>query len=107
VHEKTTLVYEYPQSEGDPYYPVPTPDNAAQYARYRALADGTPEVRFVGRLASYRYYNMDQVVAQALTVARKIVESEGELARSGRRTGPPKTMDGLVERPGAPTTSPD
>jgi UDP-galactopyranose mutase len=65
-HPKSTLVYEYPTPEGDPYYPVPRPENAELYKRYKALADATSGVRFVGRLATYRYYNMDQVVAQAL-----------------------------------------
>src|SRR3982751_3575848 len=73
-HRKTTVVYEYPRSDGDPYYPIPRPENAALYERYRALADGTPNVHFVGRLATYRYYNMDQVVAQALTAFRKLSE---------------------------------
>ena len=54
--------------EGDPYYPVPRPENAALYQQYQALADATPGVHFVGRLATYKYYNMDQVVAQALTL---------------------------------------
>ena len=67
-HPKTTVVYEHPQDGGDPYYPVPRPENAALYARYKALADALPNVRFVGRLATYRYYNMDQVVGQALAV---------------------------------------
>ena len=65
-HPKTTLVYEFPTDEGDPYYPVPTAANAALYAKYQALADATPEVQFLGRLGTYKYYNMDQVVAQAL-----------------------------------------
>jgi UDP-galactopyranose mutase len=65
-HPKTTLVYEYPTDDGDPYYPVPTAANAALYAKYQTLADATPEVRFLGRLGTYKYYNMDQVVAQAL-----------------------------------------
>lgn len=71
-HAKTSLVYEYPRAEGDPYYPVPRPENAELYKRYKALADATPSVHFVGRLATYKYYNMDQVVAQALTVYAKI-----------------------------------
>ncbi len=70
---KTSVVFEYPQAEGDPYYPIPRPENAAIYARYKELADKTEGVHFVGRLATYRYYNMDQVVAQALTTARKII----------------------------------
>ncbi|AKD02730.1 UDP-galactopyranose mutase [Pontibacter korlensis] len=71
-HLKTSIVYEYPQAEGDPYYPVPRPENAAIYNRYKKLADATPAVHFVGRLATYKYYNMDQVVAQALTLFRKL-----------------------------------
>jgi UDP-galactopyranose mutase len=71
-HAKTSLVYEYPQSEGDPYYPVPQPQNAELYKKYEALADATPNVQFVGRLGTYKYYNMDQVVAQALTLYARI-----------------------------------
>jgi UDP-galactopyranose mutase len=86
AHAKTTVVYEYPTSEGDPYYPVPKPENAELYKRYSALAEATPSVHFVGRLATYKYYNMDQVVAQALATydrirgARKItVASDGSM----------------------------
>ena len=71
-HPMTSVVYEYPQAEGDPYYPIPRPDNAALYHRYQALAAETPDVHFVGRLGTYRYYNMDQVVAQALTLFAKL-----------------------------------
>jgi UDP-galactopyranose mutase len=73
VHPRSSLVYEYPCADGDPYYPVPQPANAQVYKQYRALADATPGVHFVGRLATYRYYNMDQVVAQALAVFDRIV----------------------------------
>ena len=83
-HAKTSLVYEYPRAEGDPYYPVPRPENAELYQRYKKLADETPGVYFVGRLATYKYYNMDQVVAQALSVFSRIMESAG-----GKR--PPET----------------
>lgn len=71
-HAKTTLVYEHPQDEGDAYYPVPRPENAELYRRYHALANATPGVHFAGRLATYKYYNMDQVVAQALTLYNKL-----------------------------------
>jgi UDP-galactopyranose mutase len=71
-HDKTSIVYEFPTSEGDPYYPIPRPENAEIYARYRQLAETTPNVHMVGRLATYRYYNMDQVVGQALTAFKKI-----------------------------------
>ena len=72
VAPKTSVVFEYPQAEGDPYYPIPRPENAALYARYKELADRQSDVHFVGRLATYKYYNMDQVVAQALVTYRKI-----------------------------------
>jgi UDP-galactopyranose mutase len=71
-HAKTSLCVEYPAAAGDPYYPVPQPQNQALYRRYQALADATPGVTFVGRLATYRYYNMDQVVAQALATHRRM-----------------------------------
>lgn len=72
VHPKTSLVYEYPKAEGDPYYPIPKPDYQALYEKYRQLAQQTENVHFVGRLATYKYYNMDQVVAQALTTFKKL-----------------------------------
>ncbi len=76
---KTSVVFEYPRAEGDPYYPIPRPENAALYARYKELADRQENVQFVGRLATYRYYNMDQVVAQALVTYRKLREAEAPL----------------------------
>jgi UDP-galactopyranose mutase len=72
-HHKTGIVYEFPRAEGDPYYPIPRAENAELYGKYKALADARPDVHFVGRLATYKYYNMDQIVAQALTVYGKIV----------------------------------
>ena len=72
-HAQTSLCFEYPSAEGDPYYPVPRPENAALYQRYLALADATERVSFVGRLATYRYYNMDQVVGQALTAFQRLM----------------------------------
>ncbi len=76
-HARTSLVYEYPTAEGDAYYPIPQPANAAIYAQYRALAQTVPDVHFVGRLGTYRYYNMDQVVGQALTLYKKLACIEG------------------------------
>ena len=94
-HTKTTLVYEYPQAEGDPYYPVPRPENARLYAQYKGLADATPDVHFVGRLATYKYYNMDQVVAQALATFERMM---------GRRRAP--TTELVIELAGTvPLTS--
>jgi UDP-galactopyranose mutase len=72
-HRRTTVVYEYPTDFGDPYYPVPRPENARRYQRYKALAAATEGVWFAGRLATYKYYNMDQVVAQALALSRRIL----------------------------------
>ena len=72
AHKKTSIVYEFSQAEGDPYYPIPRPDNAVLYKKYQELADQTAGVHFVGRLATYKYYNMDQVVGQALAIYRKI-----------------------------------
>jgi UDP-galactopyranose mutase len=74
AHPKSTIVYEYPQADGDPYYPIPRPENQALYKRYEALAAGIPNVHFVGRLGTYRYYNMDQVVAQALALHERLTK---------------------------------
>ena len=73
-HPRTTITYEFPSAEGDPYYPIPREENQALYKKYEALADETEGVTFVGRLATYRYYNMDQIVGQALATFRKIDE---------------------------------
>lgn len=88
-HRQTSVVYEFPKAAGDPYYPIPQAANAAIYKQYRELAEATPNVRFVGRLATYRYYNMDQVIAQALTVYKKIAADEAGLRemRNGHRSG--------------------
>ncbi|HTS65784.1 MAG TPA: UDP-galactopyranose mutase [Candidatus Acidoferrales bacterium] len=71
-HPKTSVVYEYPCNGGDPYYPVPRPENASLYKKYEELGLATRGVHFTGRLATYKYYNMDQVVAQALTLCAKL-----------------------------------
>lgn len=77
VHPMTSVVYEYPSGEGDPYYPVPTPENGALYKKYAALAEATRNVHFVGRLGTYKYYNMDQVVAQSLTMVKHLAAAPG------------------------------
>jgi UDP-galactopyranose mutase len=74
----TTITYEYPSAEGDPYYPIPRPENQELFKRYEALADATGDVTFVGRLATYRYYNMDQIVGQALATFRRIDQRKQE-----------------------------
>lgn len=75
-HSRTTVVYEYPQADGDPYYPVPRPENAELYKRYQLLATGTKNVYFTGRLGTYKYYNMDQVVGQSLTLFKKLISHQ-------------------------------
>ena len=72
----TTVTYEYPSAEGDPYYPIPRPENQELFKRYEELADSTDNVTFVGRLATYRYYNMDQIVGQALATFRRLDEKK-------------------------------
>jgi UDP-galactopyranose mutase len=85
-HPKTSIVYEYPTAEGDPYYPIPRPENAELYKKYQHLAAGKPNVHFVGRLATYKYYNMDQVVGQSLTLFKKIIsEGRNEMNVNGKK----------------------
>jgi UDP-galactopyranose mutase len=83
-HPKTAIVYEFPRAEGDPYYPVPRPENAEVYKKYQQLADTMTNTYFVGRLATYKYYNMDQVVAQALTLFKKIMQGQPEAHVNGQ-----------------------
>jgi UDP-galactopyranose mutase len=82
-HRCTSIVHEYPCAEGDPYYPVPREENAVLYRKYEAEAETVRNVTFVGRLATYRYYNMDQVVGQALAAFRKLQQALSE-ERSNR-----------------------
>jgi len=82
THHKTTITYEYPAADGDPYYPIPRPENQELFKRYEALADATPGVTFVGRLATYRYYNMDQIVGQALATFRRMDEAQQQSAEA-------------------------
>jgi UDP-galactopyranose mutase len=73
----TTIMREYPEDYGpgrEPYYPVPAPDARALYQKYADRAAAEKGVTFVGRLATYRYYNMDQVVGAALAEFEKLSE---------------------------------
>lgn len=79
-HSKTSIVYEFPKGDGDPYYPIPRATNTEMYKQYERLAESMTNTYFVGRLATYKYYNMDQVVAQALTTFKKITEGQREIA---------------------------
>ncbi|MFO1270972.1 MAG: UDP-galactopyranose mutase [Rubrivivax sp.] len=80
AHAGTSVVREFPCAEGEPYYPIPNPANEALFKRYEALAEQETDVFFIGRLAQYRYYNMDQVAAAALALARRIVEGSAAVA---------------------------
>jgi UDP-galactopyranose mutase len=101
-HHLTSIVYEYPRAEGDPYYPVPRPENAALYRRYQERAEAERGVHFVGRLATYRYYNMDQVVAQALHLYARLAGQEAAATRpvaheeASHGSGEPARSDGRV-----------
>ncbi|MEO6547706.1 MAG: UDP-galactopyranose mutase [Ferruginibacter sp.] len=77
-HSKTSIVYEYPTAEGDPYYPIPRPENMEIYNRYKILASSERNTYFTGRLGTYKYYNMDQVVAQSLTLFKKLMQTQVE-----------------------------
>ncbi|KGQ18853.1 UDP-galactopyranose mutase [Lysobacter dokdonensis DS-58] len=73
-HAGTSIVREYPQADGDPYYPIPRTENELLFKRYEAMAENERDVTFVGRLAQYRYYNMDQVVGAALAAVRRLLD---------------------------------
>jgi len=77
------IAREFSSAEGEPYYPVPNPDNQALYEKYRALAEKEEGVCFVGRLASYKYFNMDQAILNALEIFDNLKET-GKLAPKRR-----------------------
>ena len=85
-HATTSVVYEYPRADGDPYYPIPRKENAELYRRYEADAEALGNVTFVGRLATYKYYNMDQVVGQALAAFKKLAAMSPPVATTAGRT---------------------
>ncbi len=70
--DTTTISFEYPQKEGEPFYPVPTEENRHQYLLYKKESEKLSNTIFCGRLAEYQYYNMDQVVENTF----KIFENE-------------------------------
>jgi len=80
-HAKTSISYEYARADGEPYYPIPRPENQALYKQYEALAAAQDDVIFVGRLGTYKYYNMDQVVGQALATFRRLQKAESVAAQ--------------------------
>lgn len=96
---RTSITYEYPSAEGDPYYPIPRAENLALFKKYEALADATPNVTFVGRLATYRYYNMDQIVGQALATFRRIDAKRADAPAApagGSRCGAASTLTSCI-----------
>jgi UDP-galactopyranose mutase len=97
-HPETSIVFEHPQAEGDPYYPIPQPQNAELYAKYKAMAEALPNVHFAGRLGTYKYYNMDQVVAQALTLAEKLFGQRSDASSLEGHTGQVKKVVGIEEK---------
>ena len=78
THHYTSVVYEYPRADGDPYYPVPRAENTELYRKYESEAEALTDVSFVGRLATYKYYNMDQVVAQSLTMFKRLAQQQAQ-----------------------------
>jgi len=70
--DKTTVVREFTVDEGEPYYPVPNPRNQEIYAKYKAEANKLVDIHFVGRLANYKYFNMDQAFKNALDLFEKL-----------------------------------
>ena len=73
-HSKTTIFREYPSAHGEPYYPMPIKDALALAEKYQAKTASLQSVSFIGRLAEYRYYNMDQAVKRALDVFKTIAK---------------------------------
>ncbi|MBS1625246.1 MAG: UDP-galactopyranose mutase [Bacteroidetes bacterium] len=73
---KTTIVKEYTVADGEPYYPVPNERNRMVYEQYRKMADRLIDVYFVGRLANYKYFNMDQAFKNALDLYEEIAAAK-------------------------------
>ena len=91
-HPKTSITREFPSDTGEPYYPVPRPQNQELFRRYEALAQAARDVLFVGRLATYRYYNMDQVVGQALSAFQRICARWPVASTHAGLAGMPKSI---------------
>jgi UDP-galactopyranose mutase len=91
-HNKTSIVFEYPTADGDPYYPIPRKENMEIYNRYKSLAASETNTLFTGRLGTYKYYNMDQVVAQSLTLFKKIMQQQSSSPTSPINNG----LNGVV-----------
>src|SRR5699024_8547607 len=77
--KNTTIVREYSVDTGDPYYPVPNQRNRDLYEKYKIEADKLKDIYFVGRLANYKYFNMDEAFKNALDLFEKIEQENGKL----------------------------
>ena len=78
--DASTIVREFPKDwtpETEPFYPIPTPEARAAYQNYAALATAETATSFIGRLATYRYFNMDQVTGMAIAEADKLISRYG------------------------------
>jgi len=86
----TVIFKEYSCDHGEPYYPVPNPANRELYEKYRDMASKEPGVVFVGRLASYKYFNMDQAFLNALEIFDDVMCADASSARTplGEPDGP-------------------
>jgi UDP-galactopyranose mutase len=62
----SVVVFETTNDIGEPYYPVPNEKNKKLYERYKELADKEENVYFLGRLANYKYFNMDEAIKNSL-----------------------------------------
>jgi UDP-galactopyranose mutase len=102
IHAGTSIVREYPCDDGDPYYPVPRPENEALFKRYEMLAREATDVTFVGRLAQYRYYNMDQCVGAALKAAETLVARFGRVKARIVEGSAPRVIAPVPASAGAP-----
>jgi UDP-galactopyranose mutase len=75
-NNKTTVSFEYSQQDGEPFYPIPTAGNKELFEKYNSEAKKNAQVIFIGRLAEYQYYNMDQVVASTLTTFERMQDGK-------------------------------
>jgi len=73
--DHTILFFEYSKDDGEPYYPVPNPENENLFKKYKVMADMEHGVTFAGRLANYKYFNMDQTIENALSLFEKDTQS--------------------------------
>jgi UDP-galactopyranose mutase len=70
--DSSTLSYEYPSFEGEPFYPIPTEENKRLYSLYKKESEQLKTVIFCGRLAEYQYYNMNQVIVNSLNIIKRL-----------------------------------